>query len=88
MRLFTKYVFMLPYPEPRKYNLGSMKYRISGSAPLTLETWKKFQDVFGFEIIEGWGLTEAGANNSANPFEGLKKIGAIITFSPFSEEVF
>jgi long-chain acyl-CoA synthetase len=73
----TMYVFMLLYPEPKKYNLGSMKYWISGSAPLALETWKKFQDVFGFEIIEGWGLTEAGANNSVNPFEGLKKIGSI-----------
>lgn len=71
------YVFMLLYPEPKKYNLGSMKYWISGSAPLPLETWKKFRDIFGFEIIEGWGLTEAGANNSVNPFEGLKKIGSI-----------
>jgi len=73
----TMYIFMLLYPEPKKYNLGSMKYWISGSAPLTLETWNKFKDVFGFEIIEGWGLTEAGANNSVNPFEGLKKIGSI-----------
>jgi len=54
-----------------------MKYWISGSAPLALETCNKFKEVFGFEIIEGWGLTEAGANNSCNPFDGLKKIGSI-----------
>ena len=54
-----------------------MKYWISGSAPLALETWKKFRDTFGYEIIEGWGLTEAGANNSVNPFDGLKKVGSI-----------
>jgi len=71
------YIFMLLYPEPKKYNLGSMKYWISGSGTTHLETWNKFKDVFGFEIIEGWGLTEAGANNSVNPFEGLKKIGSI-----------
>ena len=35
------------------------------------------KEVFGFEIIEGWGLTEAGANNSVNPLEGLKKVGSI-----------
>jgi long-chain acyl-CoA synthetase len=73
----TMYVYMLLYPEPKKYRLGSMKYWICGSAPLALETWNKFKEVFGFEIIEGWGLTEAGANNSCNPFEGLKKIGSI-----------
>lgn len=73
----TMYVFMLLYPEPRKYDLSSMKYWISGSAPLALATWKKFKEIFGFEIIEGWGLTEAGANNSVNPLEGLKKVGSI-----------
>lgn len=54
-----------------------MKYWISGSAPLALETWNRFRQTFGHEIIEGWGLTEAGANNSVNPLEGLKKVGSI-----------
>jgi long-chain acyl-CoA synthetase len=73
----TMYVFMLLYPQPKKYDLSSMKYWISGSAPLALETYKKFKEVFGFEIIEGWGLTEAGANNSVNPLDGVKKVGSI-----------
>jgi len=73
----TMYVFMLLFPEPKKYDLSSMKYWFSGSAPLALETFNCFKEVFGFEIIEGWGLTEAGANNSVNPLEGVKKIGSI-----------
>jgi long-chain acyl-CoA synthetase len=73
----TMYVYMLLNPEPKKYNLSSMKYWICGSAPLAIETWNKFKEVYGFEIIEGWGLTEAGANNSCNPFNGLKKVGSI-----------
>ena len=73
----TMYVYMLLYPEPKKYNLSSMKYWISGSAPLALDTWNQFKEVFGFEIIEGWGLTEAGANNSVNPLDGVKKVGSI-----------
>ena len=73
----TMYVFMLLYPEPRKFDLSSMKYWICGSAPLALETWNRFKQAFGHEIIEGWGLTEAGANNSVNPLEGLKKVGSI-----------
>ena len=73
----TMYVFMLLFPEPKKYDLSSMKYWFCGSAPLALETFRRFKEVFGFEIIEGWGLTEAGANNSVNPLEGVKKVGSI-----------
>lgn len=73
----TMYVYMLLHPDPQKYDLSSMKYWISGSAPLAMDTWEGFKEKFGFEIIEGWGLTEAGANNSVNPLDGVKKIGSI-----------
>ncbi|MFC1884393.1 class I adenylate-forming enzyme family protein [Thermodesulfobacteriota bacterium] len=73
----TMYVYMLLHPEPEKYDLSSMKWWISGSAPLTLDTWASFKEKFGSEIIEGWGLTEAGANNSCNPLDGIKKVGSI-----------
>ncbi|OGP67919.1 MAG: hypothetical protein A2W27_03320 [Deltaproteobacteria bacterium RBG_16_44_11] len=73
----TMYVYLLLYPDPKKYDVSSMKFWISGSAPLALETWKKFKEVYGGEIIEGWGLTEAGANNSTNPLDGVKKVGSI-----------
>jgi long-chain acyl-CoA synthetase len=71
------YILMLLYPEPKKYDLSSMKYWICGSAPLSVETWNRFREIYGFEIIEGWGLTESGASTSANPFLGLKKVGSI-----------
>ncbi len=73
----TMYVYMLLYPEAKKFDLSSMKYFFCGSAPLSLETWKRFKEMFGFEIIEGWGLTEAGANNTVNPPDGVKKVGSI-----------
>jgi long-chain acyl-CoA synthetase len=73
----TMYIYMLLHPDPHKYDLGSMQYWVSGSAPLTLETQSRFKEQFGYEIIEGWGLTEAGANNSCNPFQGRKKVGSI-----------
>ena len=71
------YVYMLLHPDPGKYDLSSMRYWISGSAPLTRDTYDTFREKFGAEIIEGWGLTEAGANNSVNPLEGKKKVGSI-----------
>jgi long-chain acyl-CoA synthetase len=68
---------MLLHPDPKKYDLSSMKHWGCGSAPLTLETQSRFLEKFGYEIIEGWGLTEAGANNCTNPMEGRKKTGSI-----------
>jgi long-chain acyl-CoA synthetase len=73
----TMYIYMLLHPDPKKYDLSSMKYWISGSAPLTIETQGRFREKFGHEIVEGWGLTEAGANNCANPYDGTKKVGSI-----------
>ena len=57
---------MLLFPDAAKYNVSSVKYWVCGSAPLSLETWKQFKEKFGGEIAEGWGLTEAGANNASN----------------------
>jgi long-chain acyl-CoA synthetase len=71
------YIYMLSYPDYAKYDLSSVKYFICGSAPLSIETWKQFKEKFGGEIAEGWGLTEACANNSCNPIDGLKKVGSI-----------
>jgi len=60
------YVYMLLFPDAGKFDVSSVKYWVCGSAPLSLETWKQFKEKFGGEIAEGWGLTEAGANNATN----------------------
>jgi long-chain acyl-CoA synthetase len=78
----TLYVYMLLHPDPKKYDLSSMKWWISGSAALAPETWHEFKRVFGFEIIEGWGMTETGATGCCNPHDQPKKAGSIGKASP------
>ena len=73
----TIYVYMLLYPDAGNYNVSSVKYWTTGSAPLAYETWKEFKEKFGGEITEGWGLTEAAANNTINPYDERKKLGSI-----------
>ena len=73
----TMYILMLMSPEADKYDLSSIKYWISGSAPLSLDTARAFKEKFGATIYEGWGLTEAGANNAVNPADGPVKTGSI-----------
>lgn len=73
----TMIVYMLMFPDYARYNISSVKYWVCGSAPLSLDTWKQFKEKFGMEIAEGWGLTEAGANNSTNVGQAIIKPGSI-----------
>jgi long-chain acyl-CoA synthetase len=73
----TIYVLMLLYPNPENYDLSSMQQWVSGSAPLSMETWKGFKERFGFEIMEGWGLTESGSTGCTMPPKGPIKVGSI-----------
>lgn len=73
----TMYVYMLLYPELEKYDLSSMRFWLSGSAPLAPETIMGIQEKFGGIVVEGWGLTEAAGNNTINPLAGSRKVGSI-----------
>ncbi|MBV9893036.1 MAG: long-chain fatty acid--CoA ligase [Chloroflexi bacterium] len=41
------------------YNLRSLKGAISGAAPLPLDVQRRFEELTGARLIEGYGLTEA-----------------------------
>ena len=60
-----------------KHDLGSLKFGICGAAPMPVETIKEFEKVYGFEILEGYGLTEATVASTLHRRGGKKKIGAI-----------
>ena len=60
-----------------KFDLSSIKYCISGAAPLPLEVMKRFKSLTGAKLVEGYGLTEASPVTHANPLEGLIKEGSI-----------
>ena len=55
------------------YDLSSLKYCISGGAPLPLPIKTKFESVTGCTLVEGYGLTEAGPVVTINPLGGLNK---------------
>ncbi len=73
----TMFVYQNLYPEPKKYDLSLMKYWISGSAPLSEETRKEFESKYPGKVYQGWGLTEAGANNSCCPLDKPYNPGSI-----------
>jgi long-chain acyl-CoA synthetase len=60
-----------------KVDFRSIKLCFSGAAPLMAETKKRFEELTGGVIVEGYSLTEAQMAVVANPVLGEKKIGSV-----------
>ncbi|MEQ6247271.1 acyl-CoA synthetase [Sulfitobacter sp. HNIBRBA3233] len=68
---------------PINADVSSVKTAFSGSAPLPVELFRRFEEATGVSIVEGYGLTEATVLVSGNPTDGLKKIGSIGVEFPY-----
>ncbi len=73
----TIYVAIINHPDVQKYDLKSIKACISGSAPLPVEVQKRFEELTGGRLVEGYGLSEASPVTHCNPVYGLRKVGCI-----------
>ncbi len=62
---------------PVDADVSSVKTSFSGSAPLPLELFRRFEEATGVKIVEGYGLTEATCLVSCNPVDGEKKVGSV-----------
>ncbi|MEZ4517112.1 MAG: long-chain fatty acid--CoA ligase [Chloroflexota bacterium] len=60
-----------------KYDLSSIRACISGSAPLLVDTKRRFEELTGGKLVEGYGLTEAHVATHANPVMGRNPEGSI-----------
>ena len=63
-------------PETEKFDLSSLKFCISGGAPLPLEVKTTFEEIAGCTLVEGYGLTEAAPVCTINPIGALNKPGS------------
>ncbi len=76
----TMYAMLLTHADLPKYDLKSVRFCISGSAPLPPEVQRKWMAVTGGVLVEGYGLTESSPVTHCNPLDkSLKtvKIGSI-----------
>ncbi len=73
----TLFTALLNFPGVRKEDLSSLKFCISGGAPLPNVVRKSFEDFAGCRVVEGYGLSETSPVAACNPFEGLKKDNSI-----------
>jgi long-chain acyl-CoA synthetase len=73
----TMYNALNNHPDIGSYDLKSLQMCISGGGPLPVEVKKKFEELTGCVVIEGYGLTETSPVATANPVNGVNKPGSI-----------
>jgi long-chain acyl-CoA synthetase len=73
----TIYSVLGNFRDIAKYNVSTIRYCISGAAPLPPTVLHDFEQLTGGIIIEGYGLSEASPVTHCNPLRGVRKAGGI-----------
>ena len=55
----TMFIAMLNHPKLASFDLSSLKFCLSGGAPLPVDVKQKFEKLTGCKLVEGYGLSEA-----------------------------
>lgn len=67
---------LLDAPDADGYDLSNVRLITSGSDRLPDEVFTGFQEIFGYTLLERYGMTETGMNCS-NPLHGQRRIGSV-----------
>ncbi len=73
----TMYFAMLNHPEAGGFDLGSLRYSVSGGSAMPVEVMRAFDQKYGVSILEGYGLSETSPVASFNVLDQPKKPGSI-----------
>ncbi len=73
----TMYLALLRQVGKHTDYLGSVKYCISGAAPLPAKVQTDFEHVTGGKLVEGYGLSEAAPVTHCNPLTDDRRNGSI-----------
>jgi long-chain acyl-CoA synthetase len=74
------------HPKVGDYDIRSIQVCVSGSAPLPAEVARRFEELTGGKLIEGYGLTEASPVTHANPIGGERRAGSIGLPLPLTDQ--
>ncbi len=72
------YIALLEHPlvKAGKVDFKSMKFCVSGAAPLLADTKRRFEALTGGRIVEGYAMTEATMASCVTPYLGKWKEGS------------
>jgi len=71
------YQAFIRQPDLAKYQIRSIKFCLSGSAPLPVEVQRRFEELTGASLVEGYGLSETSPATHVNPLSGDRRVGSI-----------
>jgi long-chain acyl-CoA synthetase len=60
-------VGLTAWPDIKKYRLDTVRHCMVGAAPVAPEVARRFREVTGIKVLQGYGLTEAGPLTHMNP---------------------
>jgi len=75
----TMYMGLLAVKEPHRFNTSTLRVAASGGASLPVEVLRGVERTFGFQLLEGYGLSETSPVASFNHPDRPTKPGSIGT---------
>lgn len=66
-------------------DVSTLRFALSGSAPMPLELFDRFEAATGVKVMEGYGLTEATCLVSVNPPHGERRVGSVGLPFPYTD---
>jgi long-chain acyl-CoA synthetase len=81
----TLFNAIMNHAKLKNFDMSSLKFCLSGGAPLPLEVKNRFEALTGCKLVEGYGLSEASPVVTCNPLEGPVKPGSIGLPLPLTE---
>ncbi|MGH8248220.1 MAG: long-chain-fatty-acid--CoA ligase, partial [Gammaproteobacteria bacterium] len=69
----TMFAAINGYKRLEKFDLSSLKFCLSGGAPLPMRVKEEFENLTGCKLVEGYGLTETAPVVTVNPPFGVYK---------------
>ena len=73
----TIYAMLVALPEEVKPDTSSLRFVVCGAAPVSEELLVASTERYGFEMVEGYGLTEGTCASACNPVDGVRKLGTV-----------
>lgn len=71
------YSMLMAHPQIDAFDLSSLRFCVTGSAPMPVEILRGFERKTGSTIVEGYGLSECSPVTHVNPIHGIRKPGSI-----------
>jgi long-chain acyl-CoA synthetase len=81
----TIYSMLAALPADVRPDTSSVRFAICGAAPASADLLARFEDRYGFPLIEGYGLSEATCGSTINPLAGPRRPGTVGVAFPGQE---